>query len=297
MVRYRAFAAILVLLSALPAMAARKTFNLFEWTATAPIVVEARVLGEEGKYVLVHLETVMRGDLPVGTDVLVNLKEANRDRHRDLYPKPRRVEIGIPYVFLLERSRKQEQQLGKSIYSLVRGIHGVRDLPGEGAERVRAALTAFIQIQDQHSESITWRAFSEMLEQPNPIAIDTALQQFLKFRRGDPELSLSVRPLLDHPVPEIRASAARLVGQIVLTYGHDDVPEEGALRTELFAAARRDPVVEVRVAACEAMQGFSDRAVLAVLEEIADTDPEQEVRYTAEKLLHERRSRADRASR
>ncbi|NIS35732.1 MAG: hypothetical protein GWN73_35300, partial [Actinobacteria bacterium] len=53
-----------------------------------------------------------------------------------------------------------------------------------------------------------------MLEETNPILVDVALEQFLKFHRGDPETLLSVGPLLDHPQEDIRLHAARLIGQV-----------------------------------------------------------------------------------
>ena len=165
-------------------------------------------------------------------------------------------------------------------------------LPNPGFDPYLVAMKTFVEIQDSRSDSNTWSQFSEMLESSNPLMIETALQQFIRFRRGDTDLSLSVRPLLDHPNSIIRQYSAELIGLIVAIHGAADLPEEASLRAELFSAARRDPEVLVRVAACEAMFGFEDQAVLVVLEEIASSDPEQEVRYAAEKLLYERRLRA-----
>ncbi|NIR40789.1 MAG: hypothetical protein GWO22_34135, partial [Actinobacteria bacterium] len=68
--------------------------------------------------------------------------------------------------------------------------------------------------QDHRSETIAWSRFGRMLEETNPILVDVALEQFLKFHRGDPETLLSVGPLLDHPQEDIRLHAARLIGQV-----------------------------------------------------------------------------------
>jgi hypothetical protein len=276
----------------LGASAEARDLNLFEWSATAPIVAEGVVVGDVGKYTMVHLEIVFRGGLEAPRDVLVDVRESNRSRKYELHRKALHLEIDRIYLVLLEPSRRGRRENGEPVYSLVRGVEGARLLPAEGYEPILSAMREFVSIQDGRSDSLTWSRFSEMLEGGNPILIETALQQFVKFRRGDPELSLSVRPLLDHPSRTIRASAAELIGQIVLMHGAESVPEEATLRAELFSAARRDPDVSVRVAACRAMAGFEDRAVAAVLQEIADSDPEQEVRYAAETLLYERRQEA-----
>ena len=134
-----------------------------------------------------------------------------------------------------------------------------------------------------------------LLEEREPILLTTALEQFQKFRRGDPELLLSLQPLLEHPDPGIREGAARLAGQILARYPSGEVTEEASLRSELISRARRDPEIDVRVAATGALSRFDDPAVEDVLEEISDNDPDQRVRYAAEKLLHERR-KARRAS-
>ena len=65
----------------------------------------------------------------------------------------------------------------------------------------------------------------------------------------------------------------------------------------LIGSARRDESVAVRVAATEALGGFSGPAVRAILEEIAASDPDQAVRFAAEKLLYNRRQEARAASR
>jgi hypothetical protein len=128
-----------------------------------------------------------------------------------------------------------------------------------------------------------------MLDQNNPLMLLTALQQFTKFRRGMPEHLFSLRPLFDHPDPSIREGAATVSGQIVERHTEQSMPEEEALMAELIGVARRDEIVEPRVAATEALAAFGVGRVSTVLEEIADSDPDQHVRYAAERLLFEYR--------
>jgi hypothetical protein len=266
--------------------------NLYEWSAVAPIVVAAQSLGEDGKYVEVRVERVFRGEIAAGTVLGLDLKQANRMRNRNLSPKALHLDPGDDFLLLLEPS---DTSAKRTSYSMVRGIHGARELPAEGAAAVYAALERFVEIQDLKSEQLAWQRLAQLLEEREPILLTTALEQFQKFRRGDPELLLSLQPLLEHPDPGIREGAARLAGQILARYPSGEVTEEASLRSELISRARRDPEIDVRVAATGALSRFDDPAVEDVLEEISDNDPDQRVRYAAEKLLHERR-KARRAS-
>lgn len=258
--------------------------NLFEWIAVAPVVVSGRTPGEDGKTTDIHVERVFRGKVLEGDVLSVQLRMANRDRDRLLDPKPLRLLPGKSYVVLLEEAPERKKD-GGPLYRVVRGVRGARELPAEGAGPVIAALERFVSIQDSRSEAVIWRDLGFMLEEGDPVLLDTALQQFLKFRRGEPKLLLSLRPILDHPGPELRAKACRLIGRIVLRHADDVIPEESALRAELIARARRDEAVPVRVAATEALEGFGGEGILEVLDRIAAEDPEQSVRYAAELVL------------
>ena len=276
-----------------PSLAA--PLNLYEWAAVAPIVVTGEIVGDGGGFAIVKIDQVLRGELSNGERVQVHLRRANRQRSRNADPKALHFEFGPPYILLLEDAPPKKS--GEPVFRLARGVRGARRLPAEGSEATLAALHSFIEIQDARSETVTWKRFSEMLGEPNPILLENALDQFLKFRRGSPDLLLSLRPLMTHPRHDLRERTVRLVGQIVGHHPPESLPEETALRTELIGSARRDESVAVRVAATEALGGFSGPAVRAILEEIAASDPDQAVRFAAEKLLYNRRQEARAASR
>jgi hypothetical protein len=265
------------------------TRNLFEWSAVAPVVVAAHSLGENGKFVEMRVEHVFRGDIAEGTILNLDLKQANRTRNRNLSPRSLNLDAGVDFLLLLEPSERSGKRM---TYAMVRGVDGARELPAEGFQAIFSALARFIEIQDTKSDSMTWDRLAQLLEEPEPILLITALEQFQKFRRGEPDLLLSLQPLLEHPDPEVREGAARLVGQILGRHREEEIFEEAALRVELVSRARRDPEVGVRIAATVALSRFDDQAAEEVLEQISDTDPEQEVRYTAEKILHQRRKAA-----
>lgn len=279
----------LALATLLGGVARADELNLFEWSAVAPVVITGEALGRDGRYLEIQVQDVLRGDSPHTGDVIrVNLRRTNRLRNRNVDPLPFNPDPEVAYLWLLQDD-PSDPRIDPPVYRLVRGVRGARELPAEGADAVVAAMRRFVEIQSLNSDTLTWAAFDEMLEDTSPILLSTALEQHLKFRRGGLELLLSLRPLLDHPLPGIRQSSAALIAQILARHHGQPVPEEGALLNELVAKARRDGSIVVRMAATEAIDKLGDEAIEGILEEIARDDPEQLVRYTAERLLLQRR--------
>ena len=262
--------------------------NLYEWIARAPIVITATSLGEDGKYVDVRVTRVFRGDVQPDDVLMVDVRQANRER--DLYVDRRalRLDSTVDYLLLLQESYVRPKD-GQKIYTIVRGVHGARELPAESEEAWLRAVERFIEIHEMDSEARAWRQLTMMLEETDPLLLETALQEFIKFHRGDAELLLTVLPILDHPSPLLREKAVVLMGQILGRERGTGVPEEDAMRTALIARARRDESVPVRVAATEALGSFPGEAVDAILMQISEDDPDQEVRYAAQLVLLERR--------
>ena len=259
--------------------------NLFEWTGVAPIVVAGTSLGEDGHHVDFRVSATLRGAIAVGDELRIDVREANRVRDRMLHPKALRLDEGAEYVLLLERMAPE----GK--HRLVRGVYGARELPLEGREAYLEALRAFVEIQDVPSEELKWKRLTELLGGTNPLVIGTTLEEFLKFRRGGPDLLLTLLPLLDHPQPPLRGDTAKLIGQIVDRHREQGTTiDDESVRAELIARATRDESVPVRVAATEALAAFPPELVDSVLVDIAESDPEQQVRYAAQLVRLERRT-------
>ena len=259
--------------------------NLFEWTGVAPIVVAGTSLGEDGHHFDFRVTAVLRGEIAPGDELRIDVREANRQRDRMLHPKALRLDEGVDYVLLLEKPGAERK------YALARGVYGARELPLEGREAYLEALRAFVEIQDVPSEELKWKRLTELLDATNPLVIGTTLEEFLKFRRGDPALLLTLLPLLDHPQPPLRGDAARLIGQIVDRHRDQGAEiDDETVRAELIARATRDESVPVRVAATEALAAFPPELVDSVLVDIAESDPEQQVRYAAQLVRLERRT-------
>ncbi len=271
------------------ALAASPTFaapmDFYEWVAPAPVVVAGQLRNDRGKYLEIEITDVLRGAARPGSQVMVDLKRANRDREEGRGAL--RIEEDRRYLLLLQRDGARSTA-EVTVYGLVRGIDGARELPAEGSAALLDSLRRFVEIQDRKDEIAAWKSFREMLEETNPILLETSLDLFLKFRRGDLALLPVLRPLLDHPRPDLRARAARLIGQIVEHRDEKEVPDDAGVLAELFGRARRDDSVDVRVAATIALGGIGGRGPEEILREIARSDPEQEVRYQAQRLLYER---------
>lgn len=279
------WAACLLLWPAGPATAAE--LNYYEWSAVARIVVAGQAVPDDGFQANFAVERVLRGDLQPGQLLRVDLRQANRQRNVTSHPKPLHLEQGRSYVLLLESTagRKADRP---ALFRLVRGVSGARELPAEGAPALLGALQRFVAMHEQNDDRHTWNEFAEMLKASDPVIVETALSQFIKFRRGDPGLLPSVRLLLQHSSPLLRERSARLIGQILARRGGLAVPEAPLLHGEILACARRDPEVAVRVAATEALHALDGETCAEILREISATDPDQQVRYTAERLIFER---------
>jgi hypothetical protein len=259
--------------------------NLYEWMATASTVVVGESLGESGKYTSVRVTQVFRGEVTEGETIPVHVRKANRNRER--FQPPLTLEADKSYIWLLDDGEPRKRK-GRLPFVLVRGTRGVREVPSEGTPAFLSAIERFARIQARRSDPVAWQSFEEMLEETNPVLLQTALDQYLKFRRERPDLLPALRPLFDHPRPDVRRRSLTLVGRVLDRFAQEKIPGLDEVQTEIIAMARRDPSVPVRVAATEALRGLRSEGIDRVLDEISREDPEQAVRYAAERLLFER---------
>jgi len=259
--------------------------TLYDWMYPAPVVVSGRVLDEAGKLTDVQVEAVFRGEVEPGAIIGVNIKKANR--YREDFQSRIDLDEGKTYLFLLQSTPRKNPD-DRIRYRLIRGVNGTREVPAEGASAYLDAARRFAQLQSVNSDELHWHALGMMLEERNPVLLLTALDEFLKFRRERADLALRGRPLLQHPRPEIREKALELCGRILTRFPRDEIADPAGIEMEIIGLARRDPSPDVRIAATHALTGLADAGVEEVWEEISRDDPDQRVRYAAERLLYER---------
>jgi hypothetical protein len=281
--------------SVLPAVAGveLEVRNLYEWSAVAPFVVAGTSLGEDGKHFDFKVLECLRGGFQPGDELRIDVRTANRMRDRSLYPRAMRLDNGVDYVLLLGGVKGRGPN-EPALYSLERGLAGSRTLPLEGRDALLDALRTFIRIQDADNDELRWHLLGQELDGNNVLVLETALDLYIKFHRGEGEMVLGLLPLLDHPQTGLRVSTARLIGVIVdRHWASGTIPEDEALRAELIARATRDDAIEVRVAATRALAHFPPEMVDEVLDRIADSDPDQQVRYVAALIRLEHRRKLE----
>ncbi len=262
-------------------LGAEAPLDLYEWMAPAPIVVAGRALQRDGGWHDAEVLAVARGEVAPGTRIRIDVRSANRERNPRL--RPLQLEPGARYLLLLEPLAPHRQD-PRPRFRLVRGIRGVESLPPERQGVLLQALRAFAALQTGRSEEAAWRTMTQWLEATNPVVLETALRQFLRYARADLSLLGYLVPLSEHPQERIRCLAVKLIGTVLRGAG----PFGAEMRENVFAAlvarARTDSAVGVRVAATVALASLEGTEVERVLEEIARADPDQEVRLAAARV-------------
>lgn len=285
--------AVLVLVIACPLAANAATepppepahLGLYEWMGVAPIVVAGDVVSDDGKFVQAVVAASIKGGMHAGSNVLIDLRGANRDREDGL--RPLKLDKGSGYLILLKPSSKGRNE-PYPVYDLARGVGGARPLPPEGRPAVVDAAAKLGSIQERKSDDLLWESLPPFLEDDNPYLVDAALDMYLKFRRETVEIIPRLEPLLDSPRPTVREQSIVLLGRLLARAPSKDLPGRSEIVGELTGRARRDEVVPVRSAATAALAPLADPGIDETLRAIARDDPDQDVRLAAERSLYER---------
>ncbi len=267
------------------------SLGLYEWMATAPIVIAADIVADDLKFVKAVTRSTFKGPLAQDGVLLVDMRRANRDR--DMGTPALDLEKGRAYLLLLEPSTRGKKE-PHPVFDLVRGVRGAKILPAEGSAATIAAMARLAKVQERDSDDFLWASLPSFLEDDNPILVDAALDLYLKFRRESVALVPIVSPLIDHPRPDVRLRAAVVLGRILERPEAHDLPERRVVIGELSGRARRDDDLDVRRASTAALAPLRDAGVDETLRAIARDDPDQNVRFEAEKALFERSQGATR---
>jgi HEAT repeat protein len=259
--------------------------GLYEWMATAPTVIAATIVADDGRFVRAITTNPIKGGFAAGAFALVDVRQANRDREAGT-PALDLVK-GRAYALCLKPSARGKNE-PYPVFDLARGVRGARALPAEGSEATIAALARLAAVQERNNDDFLWASLPEFLQDDNPVLVDAALEMYVKFRRETAALLPVVAPLLEHPRPDVRSRAALLLGRILARAGATELPERPEVVAELTGRARRDDDVSVRRAATNALGDLPDPGVDETLRAIARDDPDQDVRFDAEKAIFER---------
>ena len=259
--------------------------GLYEWMGMAPIVVAGDVVSDDGKFTQVVVRETIKGQAAPGTTLLIDVRGANRDR--DPGVKPLKFDRAMGYLLLL-RTGPRRADPSQAVFELVRGVQGARPIPAEGRLATVDAARKLAALQERRDDELLWSSLPSFLEDDNPVLVDATLDLFVKFRRGDASLVPVLEPLLDHPTPDVRDRSILLLGRILARLGAADLAERSVVVGEITSKARRDEDPRVRRTATKALAGLPDAGIDEALRAIAKDDPDQDVRFEAERAVFER---------
>ena len=203
-----------------------------------------------------------------------------RERWRDRIV----FENGTDAILLLTSVVDAENQMkAGDRFRLAGGFLGKIDLPREGAQAYVQAvqrLAGILEMGDIHQK---WAAHRRLIQETNPYLVEAGFEQILKFRLGNPAM---VGVLLDHlesPHDRFRRAALDVLAQVFSRVERHGAPlgNEDHVVARVLTAAMEDPAPAVRVCAVRALHAYGKPDVLAALQEVARSDPSQDVRYQA----------------
>ena len=259
--------------------------GLYDWIGVASIVVAADVVADDSRYVRAIVKTPIRGGLSGGAPFQIDQRKVNREREEGV--PALELTKGNAYVMLLAPSTRRTKD-ATPIFDLVRGVRGSMLLRVEGSAATIDAIRRLAEVQDRKNDDYLWTALPEFLQDANPVLVDAALDLYAKFRREGPAIAPLLQPLLEHPRPDFRRRAAALLGRVLLRVEAGDLPERPQLVAELTGRARRDEDASVRREATAALGALPEGSVLEVLRAISRDDPDQNVRFEAQRSLLKR---------
>jgi hypothetical protein len=255
--------------------------TLYEKPAQSDLVVRGKVVRGDLRLAEVAVDEVLKGKYERPTlFVVFRLDNFTRKNWEEkvLFQNGESV-----LLFLKPFEKESGERPFADRFSLVRGVQGKVDLPAEGSEAILDATRRFVRVQAQTDIDQSRRELVAFLRDPNPLVVEAALQEVQRLRLGREAGVPDLLKLLAHPSPEFRQGALRILGQALdhRTNGGPPLPNEDHVVGLILGRAREDEADEVRVAAVRALEARGKRDVVAVLEQIARTDPRQMVRFEA----------------
>ena len=260
--------------------------SLYEKPSESNLVVRGRVRRGDLRLAEIEVEEILKGvyDRPT---LLIVFRLDNFAR------KPWEDKVvfrnGEPVLLFLNPFEKESgERPHPDRFTLVRGIQGKVELPPEGSAAILEAVRRFIHVQAQTDIQATTQDLRAFLSDPNPLVAEAGLQQVHRLRLGAPRSVRVLLPLLDHPVPDFRSGALRILAQIFEDRPRwDDVlAEEDHAVDRILLRAREDEDAAVRSEAVRTLEERGKRDVLAAIEQIARQDPTQQVRFQAELAVY-----------
>ncbi|MGH9748922.1 MAG: hypothetical protein ACRD5D_09730, partial [Candidatus Polarisedimenticolia bacterium] len=268
--------------------------NLLQLIARADLVARVRVVEGALKHAIVEVLEAVKGT-PPAPRLRIAFRDWNFDRPAGIDPIV--FADGEESILLLKPASARRKGKDGDLFDLLEGPRGRLPIPPEGAAPVVDAardLTA-VAIADPSTQR---RLLSERLRSVNPFLLLAVLAELDRLGGAAPDDLPALLALVRSPRSPVRAGALVLLGRLFRTGASGVEVRAGAssgdpfpdqLRAALAAvieSARNDPEVPVRVAAVAAMGKWPTGSdTTQELRAIAGADPDQAVRYEAERIL------------
>jgi hypothetical protein len=267
-----------------PAPAAENT--LYERIASGPLVVHGRCQAVGQRASVVVLE-VLKGAYS-GSSLQVAFRAQNTDRAPGA-PKIEFVLGGESLLVLETEKDSRGRDRGSDRFILSGGYQGKIDVPLEGGPALVAAARRIGAIQSMRDQMEIWQAQKDLLGEVNPWLVAAGFDEVLKFRLGDETLVVVLLGHLDGPRPEFRRQALAVIEQIFEREVRTgtEIPSNDLLIRETLLRASGDEFPDIRARAVRTLRKARRSDLLATFQQLASSDPSQDVRYEAAVALKE----------
>jgi hypothetical protein len=256
----------------------------FQLLARSDLVTHIRVVDGEGRYAIVEILALIRGEAPAER-LRIDFRDLNYElRGRE----PVVFRQGEEYILLLQRPawRKPKEKY-RDIFALYHGRRGRIPLPAEGGgaevESVRELAALVGRTPD---DQIT--GLRALVTSTNQVLRESALEELARLRVADTGDLPALTRLLQDPNARIRVASLTIIRDVMQSPSGETGQAEKRVVLELCRErARNDPSDLVRAGAVRVLGAWSVKDdVAGDLRAISKGDASQSVRYEALRILY-----------
>jgi len=257
--------------------------TLFQLLARATLVVHVRVKDGAQRYASVDVLETLLGESPAAR-LRIDFRDLNLQlRGQDLIVFNNQAD----YVLFLEKPTwRKPKEKNRDLYALFHGRRGQMLLPPEGLGVPLEAIREMAKLVGRPPEDQV-ESLRALMIRPNPILRQAVLEELTRMRACSIADLGPLSTLARDPLPAIRGQALATIGMVLKDPGDEMSQEPRRIALELCRErARNDAAPSVRVEAVRALSSWDRRDdVVPDLRAVAGIDPDQSVRYEAERVL------------
>lgn len=268
-----------------------RALSLYEKCGRAPLVLWGEVTDGDDRFASLRILEVLKGPLPepsMGPGGAVRIVYRLDSFLRKPWQDRIRFATGERVMLFARRfTREDGEETAPDLFTLMWGAEGKMLLPPEGEEAhvgTARALVAILAESDLDRQAVL---LMEATGSANPMLAEAALEELRRQGLAGIEMISRLIPQFSSEREMRRVLAMRLLAQIVsdASAAGREVPERESLSDRVRGLAALDPSAPFRREAVETLAGLGGEGNVAFLRRIAKEDPDQAVRYAAERAL------------